>query len=118
MTVPALRRFAPVAVVGGLFIIAVAVAAWHGYATVAVLLALNGVLITGYAAHHRARSPLVYDRHRKPVRDAHGRAGERLDRDPGLAYHHLTDRDATERPAQQAPHGGSSATSLHPGRRR
>ncbi len=65
------RRFAPVAVVGVLFVAAVIIAAWRDYTTIAVLLALNGVLISGYLVRHRMRTRLVYDRDRHVVAPHH-----------------------------------------------
>jgi uncharacterized membrane protein len=58
------RRITPIAVVAAVFVGAVIVAAWRGYSTTAVVLALNGALISGYLVRHRMRTRLIYDRQR------------------------------------------------------
>ncbi len=57
------RRATPGTVVGALFTVAIAATAWQGHTTIAVLLGLNGVLITGYLVRHRMRSRLIYGKH-------------------------------------------------------
>ena len=58
------RRIAPIAAVAALFVGAVIVVVSRGHTTAAVVLALNGVLISGYLVRHRMRTRLIYHRHR------------------------------------------------------
>ncbi len=61
-----IRTSLTVGSVVALCVLAVVVAASGGYSTAAVLLGLNGVLISGYVIRHRMRSRSIYERRDQP----------------------------------------------------